>query len=124
MAASTIGGLRTGSLVVQESVGPREAKSVSKRMLRLEDCDNLINSLKLVTSQQKDGDSPAEIIVTGLLEKSRNSVMDGLRKFIEVDNHEAVNVGGLRRGIQLARWEGQVSGLVTLKRSSEKERAT
>ena len=24
--------------------------------------------------------------------------MDGLRKFSEVDNHEAVNVGGLRQG--------------------------
>ena len=63
-------------------------------------CDNLVNSLKLLTNQQKDGGSPVDKIVTGLLEQSRKGVMDGLRKFIAADNHEAVKVGGLRQGIQ------------------------
>ena len=30
--------------------------------------------------------------------KSRLDIMDGLRSFIEADNHSAVDVGGLRRG--------------------------
>ena len=50
----------------------------------------MINSLKLLTNQKKDGDSPVETIVTDLLK-------DGPRKFIAADNHEAVKVGGLRR---------------------------
>ena len=32
--------------------------------------------------------------VSGLLEKSRSRKVDGLGKFIVVDNHEAVRVGG------------------------------
>ena len=63
-------------------------------------CDNLIISLKLLTKQQRDGDSLVESIVTGLLEKSRKDIMDGIRKFIAVDNHDAVTVGGLRQGIK------------------------
>ena len=35
--------------------------------------------------------------VTGLHQISRIGIMDGLRNFIEVDNHDAVHVGGLRR---------------------------
>ena len=31
-------------------------------------------------------------------EKIRRGVVDGPRKLIEVDNHESVNVGGLRQG--------------------------
>ena len=34
-------------------------------------CDNLINALKLLAKQQKDGDSPIQSIVTGLHERSR-----------------------------------------------------
>ena len=48
-------------------------------------CDNLIIYLNLLTNQQRDGDSLVESIVTGLLEKSRKSIMDGIRKFIAVD---------------------------------------
>ena len=32
-------------------------------------CDNLINALKLLANQQKDGESPIGMIVPGLLEK-------------------------------------------------------
>ena len=37
--------------------------------------------------------SPVESVVTGLLQKSRKGIMDGLRKFIDVE------VGGLRQGV-------------------------
>ena len=67
-------------------------------------CDNLINSLKLLTNHQTDGDSFVENIVTGLLEESRKGMTGGLRKFTEVDNHEAGKVGGLRQGIKPSRW--------------------
>ena len=57
-----------------------------------------INALKLLANQQKDGDSPIQSIVTGLHERSRRGIMDGLRRFIKADSHSAVDVGGLRRG--------------------------
>ena len=57
----------------------------------------MINALKFLTNQQKDGDSPVGKIVSGLLEKSRSRITDGLRKFTAVDNHEAVKVGDLKR---------------------------
>ena len=64
-------------------------------------CDNLINAPKLLANQQKDGDSPIQSIVTGLHKRSRRGVMEGLRNFMEVDNHNAVDVGGLCRGVRL-----------------------
>ena len=61
-------------------------------------CDNLINALKLLANQQRDGDSPNQSIVTGLHERSRRGIMDGLRTFIQADNHTAVDTGDLRQG--------------------------
>ena len=46
-------------------------------------CGNLVNALKLLANQPKDGDSPIQSIVAGLCERSRNSIMEGLRHFIE-----------------------------------------
>ena len=69
------------------------AHAASKRL-----CENLINALKLLTTKQTDGDSPIQSIVTGLQERSRKGIMDGLRSFIEIDNHSAVDVGHLRKG--------------------------
>ena len=60
--------------------------------------NNLVNAPKLLANQRKDGDSPIECIVTGLHEKRRKGIMDGLRDFIEVDHHSAVDGGGFRRG--------------------------
>ena len=34
-------------------------------------CENLINALKLLANQQKDGDSPIQSIVAGLHERRR-----------------------------------------------------
>ena len=43
------------------------------------------------------------ILLQGLLEKSRRGIVDGLRKFIAVDNHEAVKVGGLHQDTKSSR---------------------
>ena len=41
-----------------------------------------------------------KVFFADLREKSRTGIMDGLGNFIEVDNHDAVNVGGLRQGMK------------------------
>ena len=63
-------------------------------------CENLINALKLLTNHQRDGESPIYSIVTGLCERSRKGIMEGLRNFIKVDNHCALNVGQLGEGVR------------------------
>ena len=57
--------------VVQDSVDPGEAKVFRAHAAPPGVCDNWINLLKLLTNQQKDGDSLVESIVTRLLEKTR-----------------------------------------------------
>ena len=62
-------------------------------------CENLVNALKLLASQQEDGDGLIQNIVTNLCEGSRRSLTDGSRDFIKVDNHLAFEVGQLREGV-------------------------
>ena len=76
---------------------PREAKVFRAHSASQDMCDNLINTLRHLTNQQRDGDSLAELVVADLLEESRRGIEDGLRKIIAVDNHEAVKVGDLHR---------------------------
>ena len=83
---------------MQLGVNANEAKVLKAHAAPLELCDNLINALKLLANQQKDGDSPIQSIVTGLHERSRKGIMEGLRSFIKEDNHCAVDVGHLRKG--------------------------
>ena len=45
--------------------------------------------LNFSANQHKDGDTPVESIVTCSREQSRKGIVDGLGKFIEVDNHHA-----------------------------------
>ena len=61
-------------------------------------CENLINAIKLLANQQKDGDSPIQSVVTGLCDRSRKGIMEGLRNLIKVDNHSVLDVGHLREG--------------------------
>ena len=61
-------------------------------------CENLINALKLLANQQKDGDSPIQSVVTGLCDRSRKGIMEGLRNFIKMENHCALEVGHLKEG--------------------------
>ena len=51
---------------------------------------NLINALKLLANQQEYGEGLMQNIVTNLCEVSRNGLTEGLRNFIQVDNHRAL----------------------------------
>ena len=85
--ANTIGGLRTGSWSY------KAARTTEKQkffwLMRQGTCDNLINVLTVLTNQQKDGDIPVGIIVTGLLERPQEVHCSG--------QHEAVKGGDLHR---------------------------
>ena len=85
-------------LVVQLGVNANEAKVFKAHAALLRLCGNLINALKLLANQRKDGDSPSQSILTGLHERSRRGIMDGLRRFIKADNRRPVNVGHMRQG--------------------------
>ena len=60
----------------------------------------MINALKLLAKQQEDGDSPVKMVVQGLQGKFGSEKMDGLRKCIAVDNHEAVKVGDVEKNME------------------------
>ena len=62
-------------------------------------CGNLINALKLLANQQEDGDGPIQSIVTNLREESRKGLTDGLREFIKIDNHRALEERHLKEGL-------------------------
>ena len=81
---------------VQQCGGPTGywwCKSEATQTERKSLCDNLINVLKLLANQQKDGDDPIQRIVTRLHERSRRGIMDVLRRSIEADSTGAVDVG-------------------------------
>ena len=63
-------------------------------------CDNLINALELLANQQPGGDSLAEALVGCLQERRRLKMMDELRRFIMVDNHEADKTGDLEKALE------------------------
>ena len=85
-------------LVVQTDADASQAKVFKAHAAPQGLCENLIDALKFLAKQQSDGDSPIQSIVTGLHERSRKRIMDGLRSFIEVDNHFAVELGEVREG--------------------------
>ena len=58
----------------------------------------LINALKLLANQQKDGDILIQNIIVGLEEKYKERTANGLRSFVTSDNYSAVEMGHLRRG--------------------------
>ena len=58
-------------------------------------CGTLSNALKLLAHQQRD--SLVKVLVAGFQGRSRLKMMDGLRRFIMVDNREAVRVGELEK---------------------------
>ena len=77
-------------LVVQIGANTDRAKVFKARAGRLGLCAWRTSS-KMVISRFKAQ-------TTGLHETSRRGIMDGLRRFIEADNHSAVDAGDLRRG--------------------------
>ena len=64
-------------LVVQLGANATEAKEFRAHEAPPGLCDNLVNTLKMLANQQKDGDSPIQSIVTGLHERSRRGIVDG-----------------------------------------------
>ena len=53
-----------------------------------------------LANQQRDGDSPVQNVVAGLRVRSGEGIRHGLRSFTDLDNHRAVEVGHLRRGLR------------------------
>ena len=85
-------------LVVQLGTSEDGAKVFRGHVVAQGFCVNLINALKLLANQQKDGDSPIQNIIMGLKEKCRERNTNGLRSFMTSDNYSAVEVGHQRRG--------------------------
>ena len=85
-------------LVVRTGESVNQAKVFKAHAVPQGPCKNLINAFKLLANQQKDGDSFIQSIVTDLCERNRKGIMDGLRNFMKVDNHCALEVGHLRKG--------------------------
>ena len=82
-------------LVAQPGTNEEEAKVFRAHAIPQGLCENLITSLKLLSNQQGDGDSPIQNIVAGLREKSEKNTertTKGLRSFTAQDNHCAVEV--------------------------------
>ena len=97
-AANTIGGLRTGSRSYK-TVWTLERQKYFERMLRRKGSvtswstrwSSCQTNRKTVTARWK-------VLLQVLREKSRKGIMDRLRKFTDVDNRDALDVGGLRHG--------------------------
>ena len=85
-------------LVVQTGDSFEQAKVFKANAVPQGLCENLVNALKLLANQQEDGDGLLQNIVTNLGKGSRKGLTDGLRDFIRVDNHRALDVGELHRG--------------------------
>ena len=85
-------------LVVQTGESVEQAKVFKAHAVPQGLCANLINALKLLANQQEDGDGLLQSIVTNLGKGSRKGLTNGLRDFIKVDNHRALDVGELHRG--------------------------
>ena len=80
-------------LVVQISVNANEAKVFKAHAAPLGLSSCWRTSKKMVTARCKS-------IVAGLHERSRKGIMDGLRSFVEKDNHSALEVGHMREGLR------------------------
>ena len=81
-------------LVVQTGVSASQAKVFGAHAVPHRLCENLINALKLLANQQ-EMEIVQSRVVTDTCERSRRRIMEGLRNFIKVDNHCALEVGHL-----------------------------
>ena len=86
-------------LLTQDSAGPNGARMYRARASPQGICDNIGCSLKLLANLQPAGQQRlAHTVSEALQASSRQHLSDELRKFIEVDTKEAVNVGELMCG--------------------------
>ena len=86
-------------LIVQDSMDPSEANVFQAHpALQKCVCEHLLNALQLLANQQMGGDTPVEVLVEELLERSRLKMMEELRRFIMVGQLEAVKIGARSSG--------------------------
>ena len=86
-------------LVVETIQSVNHAKVLGAHAVPQGLCGNLFYALKLLANQQEDGDRLIQNIVTNLCEGSRKGLTDGLREFLKIDNHSALEVGHLKEGL-------------------------
>ena len=89
--------------MVQTGESVHQAKAFKAHAVPQGSCGNLINASKLLANQQDDGDGLILTIVTNLCEVSRKGLTNGLRELINIDNHRALEVGYLSKGIRIFR---------------------
>ena len=77
---------------------------------------HLINAPKLPANQQLGGDSPVGVLVEGGQARSRLKSTEELRRFIMLDNHEAVKIGVLKKTRSRFRWWNSILARRSLKR--------
>ena len=87
-------------LIRQGSTDRHEAKVLRAHAPQHEIWDILTNVLKFLANQQLGGDSPVEVLVESLQERSRLKMTQELRRFIMVDCHEAVKIGDLVKNLE------------------------
>ena len=86
-------------LVVQTGDSANQAKVFKAHAVPQGLRKNLINALELLADQQKDGDSPVHSIVKkDFVKQTGKALMEGLRNFIEVNKHSALDLGYLKEG--------------------------
>ena len=64
-----------------------------------------MNALKLLANQQEDGDGLIQNIVTNLCE--RKGFMEGLREFMQIDNHLALKEDTCGKAWAPLKYEGR-----------------
>ena len=79
-------------LVVQTGESVNQAKVFRAHAVPQGLCGSLVDALKLLANQQEDEDGLIKSIVTNLGEGSRKGLTEGLREFIQIDNHRALEV--------------------------------
>ena len=89
---------RDGLLVVRTCESVDQAKVFRAHAVPQSLYGNLISALKLLANQQEDADGLIQNIVTNLCEESRKGLTNGLREFIKIDSHRALEVGHLNEG--------------------------
>ena len=86
-------------LVVQLGTNANEAKVFRAHAAPQGLCENLINALEAAGEAADGWRQPDSEHCDGLA-RSRKGIMDGLRSFFEMDNHCALDVGHLRKGLR------------------------
>ena len=82
-----------GVLVIQDRADPSDAKVFRAHALPQGVCENVVCAMKLLANLRTGGDNLVDTMFEGLQQQSRLNITDELRRCIEVDTHEAVQIG-------------------------------